>query len=208
MFTGLVETTGTLVARRLRGGHGMLWLGAPAGFTADVALGDSVCVDGVCVTAVDVVSDGFRIDVTSETLDKTTLGRVQLGHRFNLEKSLRPSDRLGGHFVTGHVDGVAKLLSIELATQSWAFSLPDSIRRLVAGKGSVTINGVSLTVNAVEQRAFSVALIPHTLEKTNLGSLSVGDPVNLEADLLARYWLRWQETGGSLDDPTSIQVTV
>jgi len=201
MFTGLVQTTANLVARRLRRSQSVLWLQTPSGFTVDVTEGDSICVDGVCLTALTVGDLGFRADVSEETLDRTTFGRLKIGQRLNLEKSLRASDRIGGHFVTGHIDAVGEVLAIDLSLQRWRFSLPSEIRRLVAGKGSVAVNGVSLTSNWVSDDDFSVSLIPHTLELTNLGDLKVGDPVNLEADLLARYWQRFRETGGDLNDP-------
>ena len=201
MFTGLVQTTALLEARRSRDSRSALWLQVATDFTADVAAGDSICVEGVCLTALEVGPAGFRADVSQETLARTTLGDLKIGQRLNLEKSLRASDRIGGHFVTGHVDAVGELLAIDRKQQRWQFSLPLEVRRLVASKGSVAINGVSLTSNDVGTDEFSVSLIPHTLEVTSLSELKIGDPVNLEADLLARYWQRFRETGGDLNDP-------
>jgi riboflavin synthase len=193
VFTGLVECTGILAALTPMGGDIRLQIDIPAaagtGFCADIRTGDSICVAGVCLTALDVNAHSFCADVSTETLRLTSLGALKTGAPINLEKSLLPSTRLGGHFVSGHVDGLAVVQDIRCAARSqcWEFSAPGTLMRFIAVKGSVCIDGVSLTVNALSDDRFSVNLIPHTLEKTSLSERKVGDVVNLEVDLIARY---------------------
>jgi len=201
MFTGLIQELGEVVAvLPQHGGDVRIQIAAPASFMADVGLGDSVAVSGVCLTALALSDTQFSADVSLETLRLTTLGRLQAGWMTNLEKSLQVGQRLGGHFVSGHVDGIGQVLAIsdEARSQRWDFSAPHSLARFVAEKGSIAIEGVSLTVNAVWtiDRAcfgFSVNLIPHTLQHTNLGALTQGAEVNLEIDLIARYLARQQD---------------
>jgi riboflavin synthase len=152
-------------------------------------LGDSVCVDGVCLTVAELSPTSFHADVSGETLRVTTLGTKRDGARVNLEPSLRAGDSLGGHWVSGHVDGIAEVLATSSDARSLRveFAAPKPLARYIARKGSVTLDGVSLTVNEVDGHKFSVNLIPHTLEVTTLGALAVGARVNLEIDLLARY---------------------
>lgn len=159
------------------------------GFCADVGEGDSISVSGVCLTALAITSSGFSADVSNETLRLTSLGQLIVGASVNLEKALLPSSRLGGHFVSGHVDGLAQVISIrhDSRSQRWEFAAPESLMRFIAVKGSVCLDGVSLTVNEVIEEHFSVNLIPHTLAKTSLAKLTVGQMVNLEVDLIARY---------------------
>ena len=158
-------------------------------FCADVAEGDSISVSGVCLTALAITSSGFSADVSNETLRLTSLGQLNIGASVNLEKALLPSSRLGGHFVSGHVDGLAQVLNIRVDSRSqrWEFAAPQSLMRFIAVKGSVCLDGVSLTVNEVIDNRFSVNLIPHTLAKTSLTDRKVGDFLNLEVDLIARY---------------------
>ena len=158
-------------------------------FFADVHEGDSISVSGVCLTALDISDDGFSADVSNETLRLTSLGQLNVGASVNLEKALLPSTRLGGHFVSGHVDGLAQVTNIsqDARSQRWEFSAPQALMRFIAVKGSVCLDGVSLTVNDVTETSFSVNLIPHTLAKTSLTDRKVGDFVNLEVDLIARY---------------------
>ncbi len=161
-----------------------------------VDLGASICCSGVCLTVVEIGNNWFAVDVSQETVSKTTLGAWQAGTPVNLERALKMGDEMGGHIVSGHVDGVATLLSLVADGDStrMTFQAPDDLIRFVAPKGSVTLDGVSLTVNQVEDTTFSVNIIPHTQEKTTLGSLSSGAPVNLEIDMLARYVARLMET--------------
>lgn len=207
MFTGLVECMGKLVSLQPSGSENALVdngasdirirveVDSPAEnsganvFCADVQEGDSISVSGVCLTALDVSANGFSADVSNETLRLTSLGQLKVDASVNLEKALLPSSRLGGHFVSGHVDGLARVTNIshDARSQRWEFSAPQSLMRFIAVKGSVCLDGVSLTVNEVQDDRFGVNLIPHTLAKTSLAKRAVGDYVNLEVDLIARY---------------------
>jgi riboflavin synthase len=193
MFTGLVEATALVKSRqRLQGPNSedqRLVFEVDAAFMQDVKLGDSISCNGVCLTALDLTPTSFAVDVSTETLRLTSLGGLELQSRVNLEKAMLPSTRMGGHMVSGHVDALIELLELQADARSWryAFALPKSLARFVAVKGSVTLDGVSLTVNEVEADRFYVNLIPHTLEKTTLKGLRQGSSVNLEVDLIARY---------------------
>ncbi|MDP9141297.1 MAG: riboflavin synthase, partial [Pseudomonadota bacterium] len=160
-----------------------------AGYLAGTQLGDSIAVNGVCLTAIDCSADHFTADLSVETLNLTTAGNWKSGQAVNLERALTASKPLGGHMVAGHVDGVAKLVSRVDEARSWRFRFeaPRALSRYIARKGSICIDGVSLTVNDVEGDQFGVNIIPHTLSQTTLGALQAGDAVNLEADLVARY---------------------
>ena len=189
MFTGIVETTGHLTRIEPRGGDVRLVIDAGALGLADVAIGDSIAVSGVCLTVIEMDGNAFAVDVSSETLSRTSLGALNVGTRVNLEKAMRLSDRLGGHLVAGHVDGLAHVVAIEpdARSQRWTFELPPELARYAAPKGSIAIDGVSLTINEVDGRRFGVNLIPHTIDVTTLGDRKVGDAVNIEVDLVARY---------------------
>jgi riboflavin synthase len=201
MFTGLITHRGVVAALTPKGGDLALRLQTdlPLG---DVPLGASIACGGVCLTVVakDPAAKGtgagtFDADVSAETLSKTTLGAWQVGKRINLERSLRLGDELGGHLVYGHVDGVARLVDRDLIGESLrlTFEAPAGFASFVAAKGSVALDGVSLTVNAVDGPRFAVNIIPHTQTETTLGDLVVGDGVNFEADMLARYVARLME---------------
>jgi riboflavin synthase len=189
MFTGIVTATGAVAARVPRAGDVELLVDAGALSLAGCAVGDSIAVSGACLTVTRLEGARFAADVSNETLARTTLGRLGIGSRVNLEKALRAGDALGGHFVTGHVDGVARVLAVHEDGRSRRLSLeaPAALARYVAPKGSVTLDGVSLTVNEVEGARFGVNLIPHTSEVTTLGQLTAGSVVNLEIDVIARY---------------------
>ena len=189
MFTGIVQGIGTVAALTPRAGDVELVIDAGAVGLCDVAVGDSIAVGGACLTATRIDGTRFAADVSNETLARTTLGRLRPGSRVNLEKALRAGDALGGHYVTGHVDGLARLAAAHDDGRSLrlAFEVPAELARYVAPKGSVTLSGVSLTVNEVDGRRFGVNLIPHTREVTTLGALAPGDEVNLEIDIIARY---------------------
>jgi riboflavin synthase len=191
MFTGLVALTGTLAERHPRGPGARLVIRARFE-DGPLALGESIAVSGACLSVDAVLADGFEVDASAETLARTTLGALEPGGRVHLERALRAADRLGGHLVTGHVDGVGALVERHPVGDSVAmtFSVPGELAPFVAEKGSITVDGVSLTVNAVRGAAFEVTIIPHTLEKTRLGAIAPGDPVNLEVDLIARYVAR------------------
>ena len=190
MFTGIVSATGVLKSRLERGPGARLSLAAR--LDGPAALGESISVDGCCVTVIAVDDDGFQADASAETLSRTTLGRLASGRAVNLERALRAGDRLGGHLVTGHVDGVGTLATRRPVGEAvtMTFTLPPELARFVAEKGSIAVNGVSLTVNGVGAHGFDVMLIPATLAATNLESLAHGDAVNLEVDLVARYLAR------------------
>ncbi len=189
MFTGIVEATGKIVRAEPRGGDVRLVVDAGKLGLDDVAIGDSIAVSGVCLTAVALDGNTFAVDVSNETLSRTSLGALDAGARVNLEKALRFSDRLGGHLMAGHVDGLGRIVAIEpdARSQRWTFELPAELARYAAPKGSIAIDGISLTINEVEGRRFGVNLIPHTIEVTTLGERRIGDAVNIEVDLVARY---------------------
>jgi riboflavin synthase len=194
MFTGIVQSMGQVLSVEKRGGDGRLTFRAPA-FFGGSALGDSIAVSGVCLTAVTLDADHFGADVSAETLALTTAGRWQPGTAVNLERALTPVTPLGGHLVSGHVDAVGHLRSRADDARSvrLSFEAPPELARYIARKGSICIDGVSLTVNEVEGARFGVNIVPHTLAQTTLGTLQAGDPVNLEVDLIARYLERLLE---------------
>ena len=194
MFTGIVVTTGSL-SREPTGGDLRISVRHPEGALGRLDEGASVCVGGVCLTALAPRADGFDADVSAETLALTTLGERSDGGRVNLEPAATPTTALGGHLVSGHVDAVAKLVTrhADARSQRMRFRLPQRLARYVAAKGSICIDGVSLTVNAVDGDEFEVNLIPHTLASTTLGELEHGARVNIEVDLVARYLERLLE---------------
>lgn len=190
MFTGIIQSVGRVVAREALGGDGRLVVAPAPGFGLDgVAIGDSIAVAGVCLTVVARDASTFCADVSTETLALTTLGGLAVGAEVNLEQALRLSDRLGGHLVSGHVDGVGQVVSStpDARAQRWVFRAPEALMRYLAVKGSVAIDGVSLTVNEVGRDTFGVALIPHTIAATTFRARVPGDGVNLEVDVVARY---------------------
>ena len=187
MFTGIIQAVGKIARSEARGQDQRLAIQAGALDMSDVQLGDSIAVNGVCLTVVRFDQKSFDVDVSAETL-RCTVG-FDLDSEVNLEKALRLADRLGGHLVSGHVDGVGEVVRVEKVGDCYVLeiSAPDEIAKYVATKGSITVNGVSLTVNQVVGQRFALNLIPHTLEMTTLKHLKVGSRVNLEVDLLARY---------------------
>ena len=189
MFTGIIVATGRVTSLTEKGGDLELAIDAAGLDVARIALGDSVSVQGVCLTVTRMEGTRFHADVSRETMAKTTLGNLDSGSRVNLEPSLRAGDALGGHWVSGHVDAVGKLKALVQDARSWRleFELPASLMRFVAPKGSICVNGVSLTVNKVDGRRFDVNIIPHTLNVTTLGELKIGDGANIEIDVIARY---------------------
>jgi riboflavin synthase len=196
MFTGIIAAVGTVAAIEPTAGGVRLRIDAGGLPLADVAVGDSIAVNGVCLTAIALAAGAFETDVSRETLGCTA--GFAAGARVNLEKALRLADRLGGHLVSGHVDGIGVVSRCEAAGDNRLLRIapPAAVARYVARKGSVAVNGVSLTVNEVSDADFSVNLIPHTLAATNLGALRAGDGVNLEADLMARHVERLLQLAG------------
>lgn len=189
MFTGIVQSIGEVRSIAPRGGDVELLIGAPGLDLASVAIGDSISCSGCCLTVTRLETDAFAADVSIETLDVTTLGQWRAGQRLNLEKALCAGQPLGGHYVTGHVDGIASVVAMVNDARSIRvqFEPPPQFARYIARKGSVCIDGVSLTVNDVEAVRFAVNLIPHTLEATTLNEYRAGTRVNLEVDIIARY---------------------
>jgi len=198
MFTGIITAIGQIKSAQAKGDGLQLVVEAPAGYLDDVALGDSIAIQGACMTATELTSNTFVLDISRESLNKT-VGLDKLGP-VNLEKALRLNDRLGGHLVSGHVDGVGKVAHFATVAQdpygSWLLRInaPKALAPFLAYKGSIVVNGVSLTVNLTEDTAdacvVNINIIPHTLENTTLGQLKQGDAVNLEVDLIARYVAR------------------
>lgn len=197
MFSGIIADVGFIERTEDRDGGLSLSVATRALDMEDVQLGDSIAVNGVCLTVVKIDSKRFSVNVSRETLNCTTGLEVQSAH-VNLEKALRLADRLGGHLVSGHVDGVGEVVEFTDLDESWKLSVrvPQLLTKYIAVKGSITINGVSLTVNQIENDVFSVNLIPYTLEVTTLNELRAGDKVNVEIDLIARYVERIMQARG------------
>lgn len=189
MFTGIVQDVGQVESIETRGGDQRITVSVDHLDLSRAALGDSIAVGGVCLTAIALEPKSFSADVSRETLSLTTLGRARVGQRVNLEAALRVGDALGGHIVIGHVDGIAEVRARSGDARSQRFRLraPHALARFIARKGSVALDGVSLTVNAVDGDEFEINLVPHTLAVTTLDQWQVGDAVNLEIDLMARY---------------------
>jgi riboflavin synthase len=195
MFTGIVASIGELTKTEQIGGDLRLTIAAGGLPMGDVQLGDSIMNNGICLTVVECDQASFVADLSGETLSVTTAGSWQVGTRINLEKSLTLADRLGGHLVSGHVDGIGEVITRESSARAESFSIaaPDSLAKYIAHKGSITVDGTSLTVNAVNENRFDLTIIPHTLENTIIGGYQAGTKVNLEVDLLARYLERLRQ---------------
>lgn len=189
MFTGIVQDVGRVLSLEARGGDVRLAIACDRLDPSHMKVGDSLCVQGCCLTAVELHERSFAADVSRETLSLTTLGELTAGARVNLEPALKAGDPLGGHLVSGHVDGVGELVAIsgEARSTRIEIAVPSALSRYIARKGSVTIDGVSLTINEVQGATFGINLIPHTQAVTTLGALRVGGRVNVEVDQLARY---------------------
>ncbi len=189
MFTGIIEAVGRIEALEDRGGDQRIRLDAGSLDLTRVTVGDSIAVNGVCLTAVELSARGFAADVSRESLSLTTLGRLKPGARVNLEQALRLSTPLGGHLVSGHVDGVGTVLEVREDARSWRLQIhaPGELARYIAPKGSICVDGVSLTVNKAQGALFDLNIVPHTLGVTTISEYRVGSAVNLEVDLIARY---------------------
>ena len=199
MFTGIIAAVGQLKSLESRGGDIRLHIDSGKLDLADVKLGDSIAVNGVCLTVVEKAARHLQFDVSQETLQRTSLGQLKNGSEANLEKALAVGDRLGGHFVSGHVDGLGEVLSKTADARSWQYRIkvPTALSRYIAEKGSITVDGVSLTVNGIFDGGFDINIIPHTLEETVIKHYQVGTRVNLEVDLIARYLERLLPQNGS-----------
>ena len=189
MFTGIIQAVGEVVTLQPSGGDVRLRIKTGSLSLDDVALGDSICTNGVCLTVIELPGDGYWADVSVETLDFTTLGKLKSGSRVNLEKAMTPASRLGGHIVSGHVDGVGEIVSLEKDARSVRFVVraPDALAKYIAHKGSICVDGTSLTVNAVRGAEFDLNIIPQTVAETIFGEYQAGSRVNLEVDVIARY---------------------
>jgi len=188
MFTGIIQGRGKIFEKRPAGGG--LVFGIEADFDlTDPSEGESIAINGVCLTAREISGRRFLADVSPESLQRTNLGRISVGGVVNLERALKLSDRLGGHLVSGHVDATAEIISRKPLGDFviFSFAVPEGLGRYIIEKGSITIDGISLTVNSVDKREFSVSIIPHTLEITTLGKMGQGDRVNIEVDLIGKY---------------------
>jgi len=192
MFTGIILAVGYISAIEHKSGDCRLTINTGKLKLDDASLGDSIAVNGVCLTAVALSKNHFCADVSNETLSRTTLNNASVGMPVNLELALTPSTRMGGHIVSGHVDGIGTVMEKKPDGRSFRFTVkaPDNLAKYIAEKGSICINGISLTVNEVNGAVFSVNIVPHTLQETNLGTTMPGAQVNLEVDLLARYMER------------------
>jgi len=188
MFTGLIEELGRIAAREESEAGSRIVISAEI-VTSDISAGDSIAVNGVCLTALDVTARSFAADVSPETLDRTTLGRLKIGSPVNLERAVTPATRLGGHMVQGHVDGRGTFVSAVAEGEFWTVTIgfPNELGRYFVEKGSVAVEGISLTIAKLHDDSFELAIIPKTWEMTNLSTLSPGSPVNLETDVIAKY---------------------
>ncbi|MFV8834856.1 riboflavin synthase [Aquisalimonas sp.] len=208
MFTGIIQAVGEVAALERRGDDARLRIRTGELPLDDVAIGDSIAVNGVCLTAIELPGDGFGADVSVESLDRTSLGALDTGSRVNLEKALTPSTPLGGHLVSGHVDGLGTVVERRQDGRSWRFTFraPDRLARYIAEKGSICIDGVSLTVNGVDGACFDVNIVPHTMDATRFGGYRPGQSVNLEVDVIARYLERLM-LGDGAAEPGSAGIT-
>ncbi len=203
MFTGIIEAVGSIRRMEERGGDMRLHVATGVLDLGDVKLGDSIATNGVCLTAVTLPGDGFCADVSRETLQHTALGELSIGSQVNLEKAMQPVSRFGGHIVSGHVDGIGKILEISPSGRSLIYRVeaPEELARYIAKKGSITVDGVSLTVNAVEGCVFNLNIVPHTAQETLITQYRPGSRVNLEVDIIARYLERLISGGRQEQQP-------
>lgn len=208
MFTGIIQALGSIDSIESRGGDVRLSIRTGRLDLADVALGDSIASNGVCLTVIELTGDGFKADVSRETLDLTTLHSLQPGSPVNLEKALTLNTRLGGHLVSGHVDGVGQVVARRGDARSIRFIIetPEHLAKYISPKGSICVDGASLTVNGVNGNRFDLNIVPHTLEKTIMEDYQQGDEVNLEVDLIARYLERLL-LGDKAAEPAASGVT-
>lgn len=209
MFTGIIQAIGQIAVIEPHGGDTRLRIRTGKLDLADVKLGDSIAVNGVCLTAVELPGDGFWADVSQETMEKTTLAQLQANQRVNLEKALTPTTRLGGHLVSGHVDGIGEVIARKPAARAVQFSIraPAELARYIAHKGSICVDGTSLTVNAVKGAVFELTIVPHTLQETIVEEYQPGRLVNLEVDLIARYLERLL-LGEKAADPAATGISM
>ena len=208
MFTGIILAIGNVAAIEHRAGDCRIKINTGTLAMADVALGDSIAVNGVCLTAVELGTYYFCADVSNETLNKTLINTLVVGAPVNLELALTPTTRMGGHIVSGHVDGVGEVLEKKADGRSFCFKIkaPNQLAKYIAQKGSICINGISLTVNEISGATFSVNIVPHTLAETTLGTATTGTFVNLEVDMLARYMERLMQGEAAAIDHGGVTI--
>jgi riboflavin synthase len=208
VFTGIIEELGTVQELRFISQGAILTVGAKRCLT-DLKVGDSIAINGVCLTATSIGNTSFTCDVSAETLRISNFSQMKQGGRLNLERSLMVGDRLGGHFVQGHVDGVGHLRSKVPSGDGFevSFDFHRELERYLVHKGSISVNGISLTIASLSKGLFSVAVIPHTFESTNLSQLTIGDPVNLEVDILGKYFERFYQLGVRAEAKGSSRMT-
>jgi len=206
MFTGIILAVGKITQIEQKSGDVRLSIDTGKLSLKEANLGDSIAVNGICLTAVELGDNSFVADVSNETLARTNLKSAATGTAVNLELALTPQTRMGGHIVSGHVDGLATLVEQKPDGRSirFKFKAPDSLAKYIAEKGSICINGISLTINSVEGAEFSVNIVPHTLKETTLGAINVGDSINLEVDLLARYMERLMKGEAAAECPSRV----
>ncbi len=210
MFTGIIEAIGTVVVLQPKGGDMRLRINSAALDLADVQLGDSIATNGVCLTVTELPGDGFWADVSGETLARSGFQQLRVGSRVNLEKALTPTTRLGGHLVSGHVDGVGEVIERRADGRSERFRIkaPDALARYIAEKGSICIDGISLTVNRVDGAVFDLNIVPHTMQGTTLDEYRQGQWVNLEVDIIARYLERLVMGDRAAETQTATGITM
>jgi len=210
MFTGIIEAVGTIKAININGQGARLVIATNNLDMSDVKLGDSIATNGICLTVVDFTASSYSADVSNETLQRTGFANYRVGMKVNLEKAMLASTRFGGHMVSGHVDGIAEILSIVNNGNSIEYwlSMPADLAHYVAEKGSVTIDGTSLTVNALGEGKFRLTIVPHTVKETIFGDYNVGSKVNLEVDLIARYLERLLTKESSTERPSGVSETM
>jgi riboflavin synthase len=210
MFTGIIEATGQIIRIQRSGQDAQLTIHSDALDFSDVKLGDSIASNGVCLTVTALGTHSFSADVSGETLSRTLFGSYQVGQRINLEKALLPTTRLGGHLVSGHVDGIAVVSQVEKTGQSWQIYLqaPEELSRYIAEKGSVTVDGISLTVNELTAHGFRLTIVPHTASETTIQALKAGSKVHLEVDLLARYLERLLQCRQQSATPSAVTMNL
>jgi riboflavin synthase len=208
VFTGIIEEIGTIRELRFISEGATLTVAGKL-ILSDLKIGDSIAVNGVCLTATRVSSDSFLCDVSAETLQRSNFRQAKVGTKVNLERALLVGGRLGGHFVLGHVDGVGRLISKTPSGAGYtvAFNYPKELERYLVFKGSIAVNGISLTIASLEKTAFSVSVIPHTLESTNLREMMPGDTANLEVDVLGKYFERFFQLGLAPQDTGVSRLT-
>jgi riboflavin synthase len=199
MFTGLIQEVGT-IRSITKNNEGKEFIIHAPGLISEIKVDDSVATNGVCLTATKVEEETFRVQAIHVTLEKTSLGFLEAGSKVNLELSLKPTDRLGGHMVQGHVNGLGKIQAIKKIGENWEIevSIPEGLRKYMILEGSIALDGISLTIARLTSKSLTVAIIPHTLEKTSLSSKKVGDHLNLEVDMVAKYienFLRFDTSG-------------